>query len=417
MDIFFKQKNIILGGLIFVTAVFPYISFFHTPFDTQPWALLLGLIFALLFIKGNRKDLKSIAPKPLIILLGIFLYATIFLAINLFLGKSDLLDGARSLLGYLSIIILAFVSYKIWAKLPVRLYLASLEVWFIIGLAQLLLAVNIVAIILPRFASGGRRGITSLAPEPAFYATMCIFFLVLNEILFREKKYGTKIYFLVVFVSLFQIIFSYSGIGMLLVMVFAGAKGLQLFYLSESMFDKKIVIAVVLMCALSVGVFFFNRNLQSTRAGYVLRLSLTDPGSLFRQDFSISNRLGNLVLGVYGGVVETRGVGFGLGAKSEKPIPEWIARVHGQTRLWGGRIEGGFVSAVYELGLVGIGFVATIFFIVVKSIRKNYRMAPTLLLSAIAIFCPFVLFGSIANPLLGILLGVHLCYAYPEPNI
>ena len=79
---------------------------------------------------------------------------------------------------------------------------------------------------------------------------------------------------------------------------------------------------------------------------------------------------------------------------------------------FGGKIEGGLVSAIYDLGFIGVIFIFTIFWIVGMSILRNKKMRPALITSAVSLFIPMFIWGSLSFPLFGYILGIHLYYLY-----
>jgi len=144
---------------------------------------------------------------------------------------------------------------------------------------------------------------------------------------------------------------------------------------------------------------------------------MVDLKGLWRKDPGVSLRLGNTVLVLYGGLVKTHGLGFGLARMGQEKVPEWLASWLGKERSWGGRTMGGLLSAIYELGIIGVIMVITVWWIIARSILRNPHMRPALLSSALVFLLPRHIFDSIAFPLLGYLLGIHLFYAYDNYRV
>ncbi len=76
----------------------------------------------------------------------------------------------------------------------------------------------------------------------------------------------------------------------------------------------------------------------------------------------------------------------------------------------------GWGSALYELGLIGVVFISTIFYIFVKSILKSRKLAPAALSSALLVAA--VMLGSVplALPVFGYIIGIHLRIAYSDSD-
>jgi hypothetical protein len=401
----------IIGNLIFLLSLFPYVSPFDTPFDTQPWALFAATVFVVaLLVKG-----KLSFPRPLFLLMVTTIYAAVIYLLYLTIGETDPLGGLRSLAGYASLFLLTFSAYKTFPYVKTNLYIMAVMIWFLAGVAQLLYGPWILEPILPRLATGGYRGLTSLAPEPAYYAMECCVLLVLNEIFYKEKRYGNWLYLIIIFILVLQIVLSYSGVGLLILLLFLVGKGLSLFSVNESTRRKLLSLFIISFVIISIGLFSTHPVLRESRAGYILGALLTDPRGLLQIDRSVSTRVANVALTLYGGLIETHGLGFGLARSVQEDVPAWLASWLGIERSWGGRTMGGLLSAVYELGVIGAAMVITVWWIIARSILYNSHMRAPLLLNTLVFLLPRHIFDPIAFPLLGYLLGVHLFYAYADP--
>lgn len=403
-----QKYKIIFSNVVFILAIFPYVSIFHLPFEVQPWPLIIASLFSLFLLCEDRFSI----PTPLKILALLVFYSIltfVYLYIN---GNADIMIGIRSLAGYISVLVFSFVGYKTFSYVKSKYYIGSIGVWLTAGLIQLFFGVMVFLPILTRVSTGGSRGLTSLATEPSFYATLCISLLILNEFFYLNKKYNTKFYVGIFIILLLQIILSYSGVGMMLLILFAGSKLFEILFIKEEKLRKWLAFCAIVLIALSLLSFFSNKLLGDKRAGSVLKQSITNPVSLVQNDYSVSNRLMNPVVGVYGGIIESKGLGFGVGSKEKGPAPEWLSKIRGIETKFGGKIEGGLVSSVYELGFIGFVFIFTILWIVLMSIWKNKRMRPALITSVITLFIPMFIWGSLSVPLFGYILGIHLYYLY-----
>jgi hypothetical protein len=401
-----------LANIIFLLALFPYVSPLDTPFDTQPWAFLAAFVFvmALLLKRGFS------FPCPLFLLMVVTIYAGLIYLLYLAVGESDLLGGLRSFVGYLTLFLLTFVGYKTFRYVRMKIYIAAVIIWFLVGFVQLTYNLRFGEWILPRFSTYHvllYRGVPSLAPEPAYYATVCAALIVFNEIFYRERKYRTWLYLAVLIMLMFQLIISYSGVGLLILLLFAFAKSLSFLVGGDSIKQKMLSFFVISSIIFVVYLFTLHPALQRSRAGDLLNQLMMNPMSLLR-DPSVSTRVGNIVLVLYGGLLRTYGLGFGLARTGQERIPEWLIALLGIERFWGGRTMGGLLSAIYELGMIGLIMIIAVWWIIVRSILNNRRMRPVLLLSVFVFLLPRHIFDSIAFPLLGYLLGVHLFYTYEK---
>lgn len=398
-----------VANLIFLLALFPYISPFNTPFDTQPWALLAALIFTILLLLKRR----FFFPRPLIVLLFTTIYAGVIYLIYLSAEEADPLEGLRSLAGYSSLFLLSFASYKTFKYVKIEVFIFAVVVWLLGATFQFLYGPEIVERFVPRIGvlgSWGYRGATSLAPEPAFYATMCAVFLILNEIFYKEKRYRFGSYLAILFISLFQILISYSGVGLLTLLLFLLSKLINVFVVGRSISERAKHFFLALILTIFIIIVIPGLPAHSVRLGYIFTNLLNDPIHLW-QDRSVSTRIGNIMRGFYGGLIASHGLGFGLGRLEKGRVPEWLLSLIGVEFSWGGRIMGGFVSAVYELGIAGVILLGAVLRILLNSIKRNERMRGALLTSAIVFFGPRLSFDPLAFPFVGYLLGIHLLYS------
>lgn len=402
-----------VANTILFVALFPYLTFVPTPFDTQPWALIIAMLFgASLLLKGFS------FPRPLWVLLFVAVYALLIYLAYLVLGASDPLDGARSVAVYLSVFFLALASYKTYKYVEVKLFIIAVVIWLLVGVVQLIYDIRFVSWLVPRFPSRlrlGYRGVPSLAPEPAFYATLCIALLILNEIFYKEQKYGSRLYLAIFLALIFQIVISLSGSGLLFLSLFMAVKVLTLFLGDKSTKWKTTSFLSGVIIAITFLLFAQLPMLQQTRGGHLLREASLDPIGLLQRDISVSHRVLNPVIALYGGIVKTWGLGWGLGRIEQEPLPEWLTSWLGIEKSWGGRIHGGLVQSIYELGIVGmLFFFSPIIWIIVRSIFRNQRMRNVCLLSGIVLLSLVTFWSSPAFPLFGYLLGIHLHYAYNQ---
>jgi hypothetical protein len=169
---------------LFLFAVFfPYVQVFPIGTDVQPVCLCLA-VFSL-----TCSHRWMMAPRP-IWSLGLLL----FVAVCIFLiGERDF-AALRSVGDYTSLFLIALASYgcspqlRLWT---IRLLKATIWGWFIVGLIQSVYVSDFLYTLLPDVRRTASRGVVSLAPEPGYYATMCLFFLLTLFLYNRERSiYG-----------------------------------------------------------------------------------------------------------------------------------------------------------------------------------------------------------------------------------
>jgi hypothetical protein len=244
--------------------------------------------------------------------------------------------------------------------------------------------------------------------------------LVLNEIFYAKKKYDWKWYFVTTIIIILQITLTYSGVGLFLLLIFVITKIFNSLMRNRRM-EYFITLGVVVLAILSIYIqksfplikdkIESNDRLQS-RSSYIMEQVVDNPIAFTKNDLSVSLRIFNPVIAIYGGIFERNGFGMGLGTISNDMIPSWLSNIIGLERTWGGQIMGGFVTSVYELGVVGIFFIFVIARALLISVWGKSDIKGALLVSLTILFLPTLFFGSLAFPLLGYILGIHLYYNY-----
>jgi glycosyltransferase involved in cell wall biosynthesis len=400
-----RHTRWLAGGLL-LAACFPYFSPQKTPFDTQPWTLIVaGCAFLLLF--GDLRPFGS--------LFFVAAYAGLVFGIGLVRGTSIFADGLRSLAGYLSVVLIAFAAFRLHRDVSAKLFLGTVAVWFAATWLQILIAPDFLNFLVPRnypiHFQG--RGFTSLAPEPFYCVKVAVAFFVLNEIFYKERRYKTGPYLAVAAACVFMITATLTGISVVYLLAAPAAKLIS--FVWEDSRKRRIEALGVAFAFLAPLVFYLVvPSMHESRAGRYAERALINLSELYRgihpTDKSVSTRLGNLVWGFYGGIVETKGLGFGLASPLKEEVPPWLKKVIGFSRRWGGRIGGGLVQGVYELGVVGLIFFFVPVWIIFASFWKNQPMRSALWMTFSLVLPATIISESPGFPLFGYLLGVHGFY-------
>jgi len=391
--------------------LFPYISLFRTPFDTQPFAVIFSiLIFLILLI---RKDNDLSFPFPLWVLSLIFLYA-----LGMYFIHSDYYYGIRSLAGYASVFFIALASYKTFKYINIKIYFLSIFIWCFFGVVQLLFKKTFGSWLVPRMSTSVGRGVTSLATEPSHYATVCIFLLILNEIFHGNAKYNNKIYFIIMIILVFQVIMSFSGLGILFLMGFFFTKCISLLLFNRVIKNWRAFLFTIIILSIIVLSFFYLPVLENSRAGRLFTKTVNTPALLFA-DQSVADRASHILISFYS-LPYSNGIGLGLGTWDD--YAQLLAssagrQINNLTDIRfsaSGRIMSGWGTAVYELGIVGILFILVFLYIMFIGMYKNKKMKPVYALSMAIIGLIMLMAVPLAFPLFGYALGIFLYYAYGD---
>jgi hypothetical protein len=398
------------SNILLFLVLFPYLSLIQTPFDTQPSAVIFSiLIFSILLI---RKDDDLSFPFPLWTLFLIFLYA-----LGIYFINSNYYYGMMSLVGYASVFFITFASYKTFKYINIRIYFLSIFIWCFFGVMQLFFNKSFGKWLVPRMSTSVGRGVTSLAVEPSYYATVCIFILILNELFYGNAKYNRKLYYIIMCILVSQIIISFSGSGFLFLLVFFFSKCISLIFFKRGVIKRKrILFSSIIIPLFVILLFLYLPVLQYTRAGILLKNVLKDPMMLLLTDQSVADRISHVLLSFYS-LLYSYGVGLGLGTwedYSNLLTASAGGRIEEIANVWlstGGRIMSGWGSVIYEIGIFGVLFVIIFLWIMFVGLRRNKEMKSVYFMSMLTIGFVMLMAVPIAFPLFGYTLGAFLYYA------
>ncbi|KFJ42727.1 putative membrane protein [Francisella philomiragia] len=192
------SKNIFLN-LTLLCAVFPYVNFgidlIHV--DTQPYVVLFGTLY-LVFKTKYRLFFGDYVKKYFLLMLLMLVTLALLFAFDLI--------ALRYCLLYLFFIQLNLIFFVVFSDelnldyLEFYIKLATI-VYLVAAVIQTILNKQAFAFLLFDLRTNVTRGVTSLAPEPTFYAIICLF-LILIFLLLKFKNY--KVY---IAILLFEIVF------------------------------------------------------------------------------------------------------------------------------------------------------------------------------------------------------------------
>lgn len=401
------------ANILFMLVAFPYISIpiINIGSDIQPYTIIyVFLLILILIVKREKLSL----PYPLWIICLILFYATILYFIN-----ADFVFGLRSLAGYISIFLIAVASYLTFKHLNLKAFFLSISIWMIFGIIQLLFKKDFGYNLIVRMSTSPNRGVTSLAVEPSFYAIMCMFFLILNEIFYQRNKYESRVYLVIIFILCFQIFISYSGMGLLLLSIFFIVKIFEI--LLQKMTIRGII--RVSLCAMGSFIIFWSFTyfplLQITRAGQILSKFIINPMELLFSDASMADRASHIVVSFYS-LIYSNGLGLGLGTWGEhcnlliSSAGGWVEKLANVNFSTGGRIMSGWGTAVYELGVVGMLLILVYLWLILMASRRiqNKKVKANLTGTMIIVFIMLLMAVPLAMPFFGYILGVYFYYIY-----
>ena len=276
----FKTNS--LAYLLIGFSFFPYLQIFPLGSDSQPYALLLSFF---LIYKYRRYKLDINQRN-----LGFVL----IIAIICMLIPPLSLNSIRSLIGYLSLFCIPIATVHCLVRIngiPYKLFKYTVLIWFFTGFIQTFFFPNFLNFLIPRGDSSltmeSGRGVVCLAPEPTHYGLMCIFFLFIAYLNFRQESGIRKIY-LCPFLQL--LLFSRSSLALLICTVAVCS-----IFILKILQDKKnrikyLMLFVIISILITIIYSKLSESVDGFRAGRLLALVLDDPSVFIMMDSSVNDR-------------------------------------------------------------------------------------------------------------------------------
>ncbi len=365
-----------MKGLVYIfffLSLFPFLDFFQLGTDTQPNAIIFASI--ILFAVRNKK-----VNLPIILM-----YVQVLFALSLyFMNSLGSLVFVKQFFNYLSPPLLASAVYTIYSqlniKLPFKLFIFTTIAYAGVGLVQLYWQPEFMGFLLNanRGTLIGGRGVLSLCPEPSFYGSICLLFMVFSLLAYNKKQN-----YIAIPIILFQLVFlsrSSTGIAVLL---FAG---LLFTVIQLIRFRLKYLFLAILI--LSIAIPIGNQQLkkfEDTRIGEITMSFIENPLNITKVDGSIGVRFASSVapfLNIRYDYFKPKGIGryqpflrklYNSGeCRSFLTIPIIADK---------DRMEGSINVVLFQLGILGI-FLPIAIFLGFRPILK----------SSVGLFCFLIFF-------------------------
>ena len=333
---------------------FPYIDIFRLGTDTQPNALIVGLLL-LTVIRNKRINL------PLILLWTVFLMS-IFL---IFYNNVSFFIYLKNTFNYLSPALVATTTYLILDhlkfKLHFKVFIGIISVYAIVGLIQLYLFPTFLNSLVNGAGRGtlvGGRGVVSLFSEPAFYGTTCLFFLTYSLLVYnkRQNKWATVI-------LLFQLIFLSRSATAIAIFLF----GFGIFTLVQILkFKLSYVLSTVFFLLLMMPVVLHYQNkIESTRAGGLAKTFIENPLLITQIDGSVGIRFTGTVapfLSMRHHYMKPQGLGYYIeflrDFRRKRMYSSFLTINNSESKP---RLSGSLNMVLYQLGFLGLLFPLAIY--------------------------------------------------------
>lgn len=336
----------IVGNIFVFISTIPWFSFGLTRMDSQPFAVISALLFLGVCLVDRRLNLKF--PLAYYLLAGV-------LAIGVTLGLLYSIEIdfilVRGFINYSGIIIfiLAFHEYLKRYRFPLSVLMLSNVIWLFFGIIQLFVPDILSDFVVMRTSAG--RGVTSLAPEPTFFA-IYLFFSSWLCLISVNYKPNHRLKVLLAF-NLFGIVFLAKSMMVMLFIVLASS-----FYFAQQISFRKIKNAkktFIFIILLLFSYIVIMHYMPTTRIGRLtsLILSVNFIDFIF-MDASVNHRFADVILPLHGFIVNW---GIPGGFHSFTEVADMIIGGYGDYfwRGYGGlRIMSWNGALLYELGIFGV---------------------------------------------------------------
>lgn len=384
-----------LSGLAFIaTASLPW---FGLPvFDSQPFPIMTALLFLLLryFLDGrNLYVARLFVQLGLILLAG--LTAGFFYAIEL---DFYLIRGMINYFGFV-IYLAAFYEYIRLYGFPVKLIVAINLLHLVVALIQLRYPFFVDMFVFTRTSEG--RGVTSLTPEPTYFA---VYLLFVSWIYLIYSRYApaTWMKYLIAVNLLSILLLARSTVGFLFLLT-------AFFIVFVMRLRHLITLKTVTFFLIFAGLTFFALTyyLEDTRLFRLIGLLFSpEVMTIVAQDGSINSRLKDIVFPIHG-FIYNYGLPGGLHSFDDV-VFSFLPWYDGF--FWAGlgslKIMSWNLVILYELGIAGILFLLLLY----RNCHDGTNLRRTELLTFFVI-----LFASIplAFPYVAMIFSIWLVKARP----
>jgi hypothetical protein len=356
--------------LLIIFCFYPYLNFLRLGSDTQPNALIFS--FFVLFYNFKNK-----IPTYYLLTLIVFISAIV-----MFLSSQMVMGSILSLSNYISVLIVPIAIYFTllhFKGLSYQFYKLVVYIWLFVGLVQRFVSNTFLSFLLSRNSglSNGvveltGRGVVGLTPEPTYYGTTILLFIIVYFLNFYDKKD-----YKILLALFFQIIILSKSSTSIIVLFFC-----IFLYFIILLFKSNIKIifyAIFGFIVSSLSFFLFVPLFNNSRIYKIFTVFTTNPQLIFL-DQSISERF-NAVYFTVGSLFENLGLPQGFNTYQKyiylkSTLPEYKMFFLNYSFENYSRILSGYGMAFYELGIFGLAIPILIFIAIKNKLhQKNILFA------------------------------------------
>lgn len=285
-------------GLLFIfSSLLPWLGFGMLAIDSQPWPMIFGIFF-IAISKGAKVPISYF---------GLFVAAFLGILISTSLTEDTYsFLTARSIYNFLSVpvILVAASMFFIRYGIPVRLILMINVLWILVGFLEIFRP-EIVELLAPRRTTSD-RGVTSLAPEPTFFALQLFF---LNWLILKSAEFQFKWPVVIItLINALSVVFLAKSTMGIIYILFA-----SLFVVGwrfKWLVAKFPLLVFLVLLAILAEALFLDGLLLGSRvsalatifANYYAEYGIFASIELIRFDASINERMEHVVFSIHGSI-------------------------------------------------------------------------------------------------------------------
>ena len=398
-----NTKNIKYWLFIFL-CFFPFLNILRLPTDTQPNALLFSIPILLVNLRRGF---------PSYYLIGFFLFLVAF--ITLLFSNLDF-SSILSFSNYVSILVVplaVFFTLKFSGGLSYDFFKKVIYTWGIVGIIQKFIYGNFLNFLLSRSSGAAAfkgRGVVSLSPEPTYYGSVIILFLIVYFLNFTARKD----YKLLAILMIQLLVLSISSTAILVLLV---ATGLYFVFVFVNLPIKKILLILAVSVAVMFSIFFISPLFSGSRAYKLVSIVLSKP-ELILLDESIAERFNAIYFSI-GSLFDNYGIPNGYNTYTNYILKQSQdpdnAKFFFNFKIANyGRILSGFGIGIFELGIFGL-LIPLLIFASIWRCLKNYSVLFAYILFNLILFTAM----SLNNSLILFIIGnmIYLSYLKKEEKL
>ncbi len=207
------------------------------------------------------------------------------------------------------------------------------------------------------------RGVSGFAPEPGFTAGVAVYFICLAMVFYYQGKLHLRQYQWVVVASLFIVILSSSGTGVMLLAILS--------VLSFLFLRIKLWIRIAVIVSVLIAISYLMTMEVLGRGGYILKHLLLEPELIFIFDASVARRIVGFVTGILALMDDPLGHGVGtFYAEGFRIVSNsFLVDVYFEAQQYAGSIWSSFAQYALELGLLFVVLLTLLYF---HTVQKRY---------------------------------------------